>query len=323
MRKRNLLFSILFILFHTVGYAAPKTTSTTVYRVSPSDCTDITAKNAVHTDIVAYINGKSIPSYNINSHTGIVAEDLINYGFDVSYNDYMRQLVIEYNKDKEVTANYVPPKNHKTIGSFAANVYQTDIVTRINGKRIAAYNIGGKTILLMDSLAYFGDVNWYPNERKICFDIIPPWEITVPNEYDDQKTMPISSFTLELTKNEFGEFEPSGENYQYLSNICINRSSSQNGNTYFDFAIYQNVMDYTLELITLLDKMYTLNIDRNRIQQNADFANKHMEISINGEKLNIIDVTEGMGNGHKDYYFTLNNTIKRLEDIQTIKIVCK
>ncbi|USF29057.1 hypothetical protein [Clostridium sp. MD294] len=308
MRKKHILllfiFCSAFISFHTISYATTKV-----------------VEKAVYTDIVAYVNGKAIPSYNINGYTGIVAEDLEKYGFDVDYSEWLRQLVIEYNETKKITADYVPQKTNKTIGTFFKNIYQTDIITCFEGQKVPSYNIGGKTIILMDYLEYFGDVVWYPEERKICFDYVPDWRIDIKTEYDQNRTEVISSFTIELIKNKLGEFEISGENYQYLSNISM--YGSKDGKTYLDLAIYQNVMEYTSELMALLNKMYTINIDNHVIAQNADFAKEHMQIYVDDEKMNIIDVQEGMGNGHQDYYFVMDNKIRSLDNVQTIKIICK
>ena len=38
---------------------------------------------ALHTDIVVYINNFAIPSYAVNGQSAIIAEDLRNFGFDV------------------------------------------------------------------------------------------------------------------------------------------------------------------------------------------------------------------------------------------------
>ena len=40
---------------------------------------------AVNTDIVAYINGLPIKSYNINGQTAVIAEDLKKYGVGVDF----------------------------------------------------------------------------------------------------------------------------------------------------------------------------------------------------------------------------------------------
>ena len=37
----------------------------------------------LHTDIVTYINGTPIESYNIKGYTAVKVEDLMNYGFMV------------------------------------------------------------------------------------------------------------------------------------------------------------------------------------------------------------------------------------------------
>ena len=75
---------------------------------------DIVGK-AVNTDIVAYINGLPIPSYNINGYTGIVVEDLEKYGFDIWYSDSERVLRVEYDiaSPNEITADYIPQKAHR------------------------------------------------------------------------------------------------------------------------------------------------------------------------------------------------------------------
>lgn len=52
--------------------------------------------NAVTTDIVASINGAPIPCCNFFGQVCIFAEDLADYGFDVSYSHDGRELYITY-----------------------------------------------------------------------------------------------------------------------------------------------------------------------------------------------------------------------------------
>ncbi|NDO45335.1 hypothetical protein [Clostridium sp. MD294] len=220
---------------------------------------DIVGK-AVNTDIVAYINGLPIRSYNINGYTGIVAEDLEKYGFDVWYSDSERTLRIEYDiaSPNEITADYIPSKNTKAIGSFAANIYETDIITRLiygadrdeksynTGSRVIlevlsltdeesidvnAYNIGGQTIILMDDLEYYGDVTWYPEERKICFDYVSPptstsWSLKVKENYDEDISKDISDFVIEFKKNENDGFDITEKNIQYFTGFTVTWSQS-------------------------------------------------------------------------------------------------
>ena len=50
--------------------------------------------HVLHTDIVCYIDGHPIRSYNIGGNTWIVAEDLLSYGFEVTWLGDERRLVI-------------------------------------------------------------------------------------------------------------------------------------------------------------------------------------------------------------------------------------
>lgn len=53
--------------------------------------TDI-PKHIYHTDIITYLDGNEIRSYNVNGRTAIVVEDLRNYGYDVIWNEENRTL---------------------------------------------------------------------------------------------------------------------------------------------------------------------------------------------------------------------------------------
>lgn len=74
------------------------------------------SKYTLHTDILAYINGAPIRSFNINGFTGIVAEDLLQYGFGVYYDDVARILEIIMLNNK-ITSNYVPEVLSAHVGS--------------------------------------------------------------------------------------------------------------------------------------------------------------------------------------------------------------
>ena len=75
----------------------------------------------LYTDIVTYINGKKINSYSLNGRTAIVAEDLVNYGFEVKWNEESRELHIS-----------------KEQGSMSSS----DSKTLTNDEALSGYNIG-------------------------------------------------------------------------------------------------------------------------------------------------------------------------------------
>lgn len=322
---------------------------------------DIVGK-AVNTDIVAYINGLPIPSYNINGYTGIVVEDLEKYGFDIWYSDSERVLRVEYDiaSPNEITADYIPQKNTKAIGSFAANIYETDIIARLfygadrdeksydAGNRVImevlsqtddesidvnTYNIGGKSIILMDDLGYYGDVTWYPEERKICLDyVLPPtstsWNLNIKDDDYRDVSKDISDFAVEFKRTGNNKFDITENNMQYLTKFTATWNPDNDSKLMFGFQLQMNVMDQTEKLHGMLNKMLNQDREGNKVQEGTDFVNEHIKVSVNGIYIPVTFVRGGGGNGHSDFYFYfdtsgLDETVKEFDDIQTITIECK
>lgn len=126
----------------------------------------------VYTDIIASINDYNIASFNINGYTGIVAEDLRNYGFKVLWNAEERALYITRDNTNIVQSTYIAPEIPKSrIGVKAYDLYQTDIKTYINGKLVPSYNINGQTIIHFDNLEVFGKVSYEDSIRRLDLDI--------------------------------------------------------------------------------------------------------------------------------------------------------
>lgn len=137
---------------------------------------------ACHTDIIAEINGAQIPSYNVNGYTYIVAEDLVNYGFNANW--YPEERVIEVTRNygvRNITANYQKPYVSKSqIGKKAYNILDTNInaslsgyhlYSFVEGEFVQSYNINGRTIIPFDMMDIFGTVEWHPYARKITLTI--------------------------------------------------------------------------------------------------------------------------------------------------------
>ena len=51
--------------------------------------------NYYTTDIVTYLNGKEITSYNIGGRTVILAEEMKNFGYSVIWDELKRELLID------------------------------------------------------------------------------------------------------------------------------------------------------------------------------------------------------------------------------------
>lgn len=127
---------------------------------------------AKYTDISAYINNYPITSYNINDYTAVVAEDLVNYGFDVAWNGGERTLSVSRNPS---ACSIKPCKDVYKYSSVAGkNSYaylETDIKTYVNGEIAESFNIDGETCIFIDALAPYGEVSWYPDSREIKLQI--------------------------------------------------------------------------------------------------------------------------------------------------------
>lgn len=121
-----------------------------------------------YTDIVASINNHNIASFNIDGYTGVVAEDLRNYGFDVTWVAEERALYITRGTTNNVASTYVAPKIRSSVlGTKAQNILYTDIKCYINGNYVQSYNINGQTIINFNDLNCFGSVAYDNATRKL------------------------------------------------------------------------------------------------------------------------------------------------------------
>ena len=117
------------------------------------------------TDIKAYMDYTPIKSYNIDSSTYIIAEELEDYGFDVSWDGIARTLKLT--RKKLATPIYTKEYHDSVYSDSEFMIYDTDIKTYLNSREIKSYNIGGRTIVLIDEFADCGDVLWDGQAREI------------------------------------------------------------------------------------------------------------------------------------------------------------
>ena len=330
--KRLLKFIVLFYCMILMG--------NTVYAET---------KTVIYSDITAYINGLPIPSYNLDDRTVVIAKELENYGFDLNYVDEERCLYIEYNPEKEVTANYDPKKENKKIGSVAFTAQATDIYIRVNDFNITydtSYSIDGQILVPIDGLehCHSGYISWNWEKRTLSFDYIHYWKIIPKIDYEKEKNKAISSFAIEFTKteqketNEFGKEQPkfqvNGKNEQYLSFFRIiwcektpvrdfKKNWFENGKITIDFCIREDTILKAEQLIQLLNSVLTINSEGNVVPENIAAANKHIKVSINGESIPVSAIELRPDFDGYTYYIELDKEIKNLEEIQSITIECK
>jgi len=145
--------------------------------------------HALHTDIVAQINGHGLRSYNVNDRTAVVAEDLAKYGFKVEWDGVERTLSVSRTMDDkgmpEDPKDY--PKYEKDplrapVGSRAEDILSTDIVTYVAGKQVESFNINGETLVWFSDLGCFGDVTWDAQSRTAGLTLGDPLEHSLKRE---------------------------------------------------------------------------------------------------------------------------------------------
>jgi len=160
--------------------------------------------DVLYTDIVAYIDGHAIRSYNIKWNTYIVVEDLLMYGFNVVWYGADKKLVVYPERTaapEDYTADYTPGKSGGKNGEVAMPYLYTDITTWIGSNQVEAYNIGGFTCMCIDDLAaVFAETYTYDDASRTLKMTSPkfgagqsvpsvPSVPTVPDDDDDKEEL--------------------------------------------------------------------------------------------------------------------------------------
>lgn len=275
-------------------------------------------------DIKAYINGEPIMTYNIDGYTGIIAEDLRNYGFDVEWRADSRTLYVTRDYDDN-EINEVPADNMDRQINYA---YETDIVAYVDGNEVRSFNVGGMTVIYIKDLEAFGDVVWDEDKREVSYTDRMPWTIELKpldenfqhegfGPYNDG----IKGIKAVFTKNDQGSFDVEAENIGHLSWLNLIYDKKQGG-LQLGFSLIAHHMLADQEFSSLCTNMCTIGYDGSRWKETPEMANEHMKIFINGEPVYIKDVKMGKGNNHQDYYFILDMDIQ-MDDINTLALECK
>lgn len=128
------------------------------------------------TDIVTYIEGVRVPSYNINGRTAVIAQNLNalggNLNFGVSFDEESRVLTITdtdiFMTGQSEALVYNEGASSKPVGTPVGDVYYTDITTNFNGTPMESFNIGGLTCVYSDDLAKLcGTYIWDEDNRTV------------------------------------------------------------------------------------------------------------------------------------------------------------
>lgn len=119
------------------------------------------------TNIRTFMNGLEMPTFSYvgtNPHAVVVAEDLANYGFDVTYDDALRKISIKENAQKAKNPIALDIYKNRN-GQKAFSVKDSNITVALEtsgGECILSdvYNVGGYTCISIDELANYFNFEW-------------------------------------------------------------------------------------------------------------------------------------------------------------------
>lgn len=118
-----------------------------------------------YTDITAWIDGRSLRSYNIGGETAVVAEDLREYGFSVIWDGEARTLTVERDLSVPISGSYQAPVETGTVGTVSGDIYWTDIKTYVQGEEVEGFALNGETAIRFSELSRAGTLTWAKSDR--------------------------------------------------------------------------------------------------------------------------------------------------------------
>lgn len=151
------------------------------------------------TNIVTYINGYYIPSFNVDGYTVVMCHELDKYGFNTSYDSVKRIVRLSYDSNKAINSDVIlkTPEIKSVVGKKVGDVRYTDIEVYIDNRKIPSFNIDGYTAILTQDLNAFGEVKWNPESRTVSVTAthdhvgnlgVRLFKNTVTNNYFDNTT---------------------------------------------------------------------------------------------------------------------------------------
>ena len=202
--------------------------------------------NANHTDIITYINGNIIPSYNFRDIQLVFTNDLSGYGFSVKRHEKSKSIIIT--RDLQSKLSPVKEAKSKSGEKFAA-VQSDESTVFVGNRKIQSYDIGGYNAIDVGDLSVFGECIWNNSERtlklilndQMTYDnglnlTLTATNVINENSEDIPAVNLISYYYNEETK-EFSEL-PERITNEYSQNMINEKESAALINTSKDAPLY-------------------------------------------------------------------------------------
>lgn len=191
IKKLFLVFGLIFINFFVIKVYASN------------------SNYVLDTDVVAFIDEYPIRSYNIDNFIYVEAEDLQNYGFDVTKADNSINIVRNTQKDiyfMDIQEFNILKRDDMEIEKLLFEAYPSDTKVYIENELINAFDIDNKAFIQIDELQRFGYFIWDIDRREVKIDML---SFDIDNKLKDIDTSkePINSYGIvELNKGD--DYEP-------------------------------------------------------------------------------------------------------------------
>lgn len=162
VKNRNIYLRSIFIViaFLIVGNC--------IYGIA--DTESVIIGSLCTSDIVAYIDGQPIPSYNFDGQTILIVNDLNRYGFDVSSDKQNENYYIKYNKNKRILPielkQEASPKSKKV-----GNINSTNVKTFVMNDEIQCYDVDGMLAIKARDLKDIAKVTYNGKKREVKIDL--------------------------------------------------------------------------------------------------------------------------------------------------------
>ncbi len=127
-----------------------------------------------YTDLRVFMNGAEMPTLVYNgaeTHALIVAEDLKDYGFDVSYDENTKTVTAKYNPNKDIAP--IPLESYKDKnGQKAYSIINSPVKVIIDDgaqkhEISDTYNIGGYVCMSADEFGDIYNFEWNANDKAV------------------------------------------------------------------------------------------------------------------------------------------------------------
>jgi len=186
----SILLTVIISLFQFNVYAAPQIGDA--------------MGEVLYSDIMAYIDGKAIPTSIKSGTTMVVVEDLAKYGFDVVWNKTDRTLKVERNAKKKIEPIPVEKDTTHKPGTFKCNYVYTDIKTYLSGQLVESFAIDGRTLIDFELLAKYGMTGWDGTLREIKVDLDKEGKVyyLIADYYNNNGTFSSLGLALEEVNSE-------------------------------------------------------------------------------------------------------------------------